>query len=276
VEGGLWKLKNPLYRTIYKYFKKKEKQFLTESRHIISLTQAGKEEIMKMNLPGLPENKITVIPCCADSSLFRPLLVDVSIKKLQAELSIGKNATVISYLGSFGTWYMANEMFDFFRRFHQHSPEAVFLIISNDNTTDLIQLAAGRGNEKGSLRIVSADRREVPSLLALSKATIFFIRPTFSKKASSPTKMGEALCCGIPVICNDGIGDNTSIIKATNSGIIVRDFTDAAYDEAIKQFDVVSNMDRDLIRVNALKYFDLSIGVERYHEVYTNIQKTIS
>lgn len=30
-DGGLWNLKNPLYRTIYRYFKKKEKEFLTEA-----------------------------------------------------------------------------------------------------------------------------------------------------------------------------------------------------------------------------------------------------
>src|SRR6185295_19129895 len=38
VEGGLWNLRNPLYRMIYHYFKKKESEFLKEADHIISLT----------------------------------------------------------------------------------------------------------------------------------------------------------------------------------------------------------------------------------------------
>jgi glycosyltransferase involved in cell wall biosynthesis len=268
VEGRIWNVKNPLYKRIYTYFKKKEKQFFSESQHIISLTQSGKDEILKMDLPDVSESKISVIPCCTDSSLFRPLLLDISLKKLQNELRIDKNTTVISYLGSFGTWYMANEMLDFFQRFLAHFPGSVFLIISKDDPHNVLELVERKGIDKNSLRMVAAERNEVPSLLSLSQATLFFIRPTFSKKASSPTKMGEALCMGIPVICNDGIGDNTSIIKATNSGIIVSDFSEAAYDQAIKQFETLSKIDRETIRRNALKYFDLNFGIERYHLVY--------
>jgi glycosyltransferase involved in cell wall biosynthesis len=268
VEGGLWKLKNPLYKKIYHYFKNKEKQFFIESGHIISLTENGKKEILSMSLTGVDEKKITVIPCCADTQIFRPLLLDVSLRKLQMEMQIDKDATVVSYLGSFGTWYMANEMFDFFSRFLIPYPDAVFLIISQDDPAPMIELAKIKGIPANSLRIKAAERNDVPLLLALSKATLFFIQPSFSKKASSPTKMGEALCMGIPVICNDGIGDNTSIIKATYSGIIVSDFSITAYDNAIKQFESVCNTDRNIIRQNVLKYFDLNIGIERYQSVY--------
>ena len=38
-------------------------------------------------------------------------------------------------------------------------------------------------------------------------AGIFFIKPTFSKKASMPTRLGEYLASGVPCLCNTGIGD---------------------------------------------------------------------
>ena len=43
VDSGHWNLRNPIYRSIYKLYKKKEKEFLLNSAHVISLTQKGKE-----------------------------------------------------------------------------------------------------------------------------------------------------------------------------------------------------------------------------------------
>jgi len=70
IDGKIWELKNPLYRSIYNFFKKKEKQFFRDSDHIISLTHNGKEEILGNICPELSEQKITVIPCCVDLELL--------------------------------------------------------------------------------------------------------------------------------------------------------------------------------------------------------------
>ena len=45
VDGGLWDLRNPVYRLVYNFFKQKEKQFLSNADYTISLTEAGKKEI---------------------------------------------------------------------------------------------------------------------------------------------------------------------------------------------------------------------------------------
>jgi hypothetical protein len=49
--------------------------------------------------------------------------------------------------------------------------------------------------------------------ISLFDTSIFFIRPTYSKKASSPTKQGEIMAMGIPLICNYGVGDTDEIVK---------------------------------------------------------------
>lgn len=71
VDGGLWKLKNPIYSMIYRFFKQKEKDFLQYSDGIISLTNAAKTEMMRWNLPEVNAEKIDVIPCAADFDLFK-------------------------------------------------------------------------------------------------------------------------------------------------------------------------------------------------------------
>src|SRR6478609_2966848 len=63
VEGGLWSLKNPIYKAIYKYFKGRERTFLQEADHVVSLTQAAKIEIESWGFEVAP---ISVIPTCVD------------------------------------------------------------------------------------------------------------------------------------------------------------------------------------------------------------------
>ena len=45
VDGKIWDINNLIYNLIYKFFKRKEKQFLIKSSHTISLTLSEKKEI---------------------------------------------------------------------------------------------------------------------------------------------------------------------------------------------------------------------------------------
>jgi len=69
IDGNLWNPKNPLYKQVYNYFKKKEKSFLTEADAVVSLTEAAKDEMLTWGL-GLARYDISVIPCCADFEHF--------------------------------------------------------------------------------------------------------------------------------------------------------------------------------------------------------------
>jgi glycosyltransferase involved in cell wall biosynthesis len=112
VDGGLWKLSNPLFKSIYTFFKKKEKQYLLEADATVSLTQNAADEIHRWK--GFEHVPITVIPCCADLDLYvRPS--DTDIQQMRRSLGIQPGAFVLSYLGSLGTWYMLPEMMRFFK-----------------------------------------------------------------------------------------------------------------------------------------------------------------
>ena len=66
VDGGLWRLGNPLHRTVYDFFKRKEADFLAESDHVVSLTENARDILLARGdrTPGAPA--ISVIPCCVD------------------------------------------------------------------------------------------------------------------------------------------------------------------------------------------------------------------
>ena len=272
VDGKIWNLKNPIYRMIFRYFKNKEKEFFTRSDKIISLTENGKNEIVSWSLPDVDSEKIEVIPCCADLSHFDHNRIDTAERvSLQKELGLTHDDLVISYLGAIGTWYMLDEMLDFFRVLKSIYSNAKFLIITAEEKKHIHDRAGALGVDANDLIIRYADRELVPLHLSLSSLSIFFIKPLFSKKASSPTKQGELMGMGIPIICNSGVGDTDMIIKESAGGSIIENFSDSEYRKVCMAIPELLKSDKEKIRSGAQKFYSLKMGVEKYFNVYKEL-----
>ncbi len=268
VEGGLWNLSNPLYNTIYKYFKKKEKQYFEQADHIISLTHLGKEEIHSWDsLKGQPV-PITVIPCCVDTKLFDPLTITSQQKDaLRAELNISVSEPVLGYVGSIGTWYMLDEMLECFKQLKMKQANAKMLFVTTEPAEMVLSKARSFDIDENSIVIRPAARKEVPLYISVMNYSIFFIKPCFSKKASSPTKQGEIMAMGIPILCNTGVGDTGFVVQKYQSGVDIDNFTEESYQAALqelssKQFSPAG------IRQGAIDFYGLQKGIENYAAVY--------
>lgn len=269
VDSGLWKLNNPFYKLLYKRYKKKEKKYFDKASHVISLTHTGKDELVKNYQ--LPPGKISVIPCCADMEHFDYTRVtEEQDRSVRQTLGISKEHKVLSYLGSLGGWYLTEEMLDFFEVMKKKEPESIFLLITHDTPASILEKAQAKGIDPASLRIQPATRNEVPLFLSVSDWNIFFIKDAYSKKASSPTKQGEVMAMGLPIICND-IGDTGKIIQDTGAGVLVKSFDTAGYLQAYEQLQGLKQVSRQKIREGAKKYYDLEQGVILYKEVYSQL-----
>jgi glycosyltransferase involved in cell wall biosynthesis len=258
VDGGLWNLKNPVFNQVYQFFKRQERSFLQEADYTISLTHHAKDEITSWNLPNLAP--IQVIPCCVDLDLFSPSTDSITSKPY-----------TLSYLGSTGTWYMLTEMLIFFKRMLEVKPDANFLFITTDKPEVILEEAKQQEIPASKLTIQSAERAEVPDLISQSEASIFFIKPLFSKKASSATKMGEILAMGVPVITNDGVGDHPYLFEKYNLGILLSDFSEQQFAQAIHQLPHLPEIPPKQLREAAEEYFSLEKGIEKYLEVYQHL-----
>jgi len=266
VDNGQWNLRNPLHRFFYKTYKKKEKKYFKKATHIISLTWKGADELKThYNVPG---DKITVIPCCVDLDLFDYNKINEQIKtEKKRELNIGPEVKIISYLGSFGGWYLFKEMFDFFKELKQKQPFTKFLFITQSPRESIITAAKACDVDINDIIITLASRKEVPLYTSLSDWSIFFIKNGYSKIASSPTKQGEIMAMGVPIICND-IGDTGKIIETYAAGIVVNSFNPEEYTRIVSRLDQLNQINKADIRQSAFKYYDLNDGVKRYENVY--------
>lgn len=266
VDGHVWNRQKLIYNSVYKYFKYKEKQLQSQADYIVSLTNAGKKVMIEQMHVTTP---IGVIPCCADLHHFSMQNVHEEEKEqLKKELKINDDDFVISYVGSFGTWYMFSEMMDFVSVLMQKRAHVKFLILTPDDRQQIITAAAKYGIKEDNLVIKRVSREQMPLHIALSDISIFFIQPVFSKKASSPTKMGELLGMGIPLIVNAGVGDVDEIVADTHCGIVVKEFNHENYAKAIDQIDALLTMDKVLLIQAAQKYYSLEWGVDKYNKIY--------
>ena len=271
VEGGMWNIKNPLYKTIYNYFKRKENEELAQSDGIVCLTYAARKILQKW--PSFDQTiPLEVIPCSADLALFDPEKICESERAaLKNELGLGKNDFIISYLGSIGGWYLIDEMMRFCKVLSEKKPLTKFLFISPHRHEVILAAAAKFDLPSGKIITKKASRLEVPLLLSLSNYSIFFIRPCYSKQSSSPTKHGEIMAMGIPLITNSGVGDVESIVSKYVSGIIINEFTDAAFESASEKILNIENFDIAGIRRGAREFYSLESAIAKYTKIYNRI-----
>jgi glycosyltransferase involved in cell wall biosynthesis len=117
-----------------------------------------------------------------------------------------------------------------------------------------------------SVIIRAGNREEIPYLISVSDFSVFFILPSYSKKASSPTKQGEIMAMGIPVVCNTNVGDTDKIITDFNSGVLVKEFNTASYAAAVERMQQPYS-EQEIIH-GANEYFSLANGIDRYAAVY--------
>jgi glycosyltransferase involved in cell wall biosynthesis len=265
-DGGAWNVKNPLFRSIYNYYKKKEKQYLQNADYIISLTEAGKREIQKW--PSYEQRvPIGVVPCCADMQHFT--LTSDSMKARSRELlGLSNDAFVLSYLGSVGAWYMLDEMLKLFAMMKAKFPGAKFLFITHSDPAIILDRLTSFGINASDTRIVQANRKQVPEFVKASDISVSFIKPVYSKLSSSPTKLGELLAMGIPVITNSGVGDVKEIVDSAGGGYVLDGFSDTELRAAIDAIPELIKREPAVIRERAQPFFDLETGIMRYKNFY--------
>ena len=207
-----------------------------------------------------------VVPCCVDLSLFK--FDERERERLRAALNLGERLTLV-YSGSLDGWYLTEEMADFFTSIVKKRNDAHLLWLTMGSRERVRQLMSARGIREENFSIHSVAPKEMPSYLAAGDVGISFIKRCFSKLASSPTKNGEYLACGLPLVINSGIGDSDALPAILIDDFNERDFAAAwtAIEAAVNDPNV-----RTKARAVAEEVFDLeTVGGERYAQLYKSV-----
>jgi glycosyltransferase involved in cell wall biosynthesis len=267
VDNGIWEEGSLPFRLV----KAVERALLNRADHIIVLTEELRSILLGgAHLPATAVEKISVIPCCSDLSLYE-------LQNGRRKPS-GRDEITLVYLGSVGGRYMLGEMVEFFKVLQSKRSGARFLIITRGARADVERAFASRGVDANRYEVVAAEPAEVPKLLGRGDLALSFFKPTFAVKGTSPTKIGEYLAAGLPVV-STSTGDTAAMFAAEPIGAIVNEFDATAYDKAAEQvIHLIDNVDtRAHCRDAASRYFSLTgVGEPRYKAVYQSLSESNS
>ena len=76
---------------------------------------------------------------------------------------------------------------------------------------------------------------------------------------------------GIPLICNQGVGDVDLIVANSASGYIVDDLSMSGFEAAALKIPTLLEIPREHIREQAFKYYDLESGISKYDDIYNQL-----
>jgi glycosyltransferase involved in cell wall biosynthesis len=268
-DAGVWPANGYLYRGL----KRVERYLLRVSDGFVLLTEKARELVF----PGSSDRDnsgrpIEVIPCCVDFERFESV-EQTSREALRSELKL-TGRRVIVYLGSFGGWYMTDEMTEFLAIAHQQDSSTFSLILTQSPKQMVFDSMSGRGIDANDFSVAQVTPGEVPRFLKAADLAISFIKPCYSKQSSSPTKIAEYLASGLPVVCNAGVGDLDKLIEEERVGVLLREFNPAGYLRALNEIEVMrrdQNLGERLLAV-ARQEFDLaSVGRTRYRRLYERL-----
>jgi len=212
-----------------------------------------------------------VIPCCVDLNKFN---IDLPKDKELLKKYNLEDKFIFIYSGSLGTCYKFKEMLDFFKSAKDEIDNAHFLILTQSDVRIAEKFITESNADLNDLTIVNAQPRDVPRYIRLSNVALIFIKQTFSKLASCPTKVAECLACGVPIIVNSGMGDIDSMVKKDKIGVVVEEFLGSEYKVRIKEYLDTIRPDESVTRrcfQAAKDNFSLRMGIERYDGVYRHI-----
>ncbi len=261
VDGGLWTRESLGYRM----WKRIERGLCRDAAGVVVLTERARDEVRRTGL--VPQEiAIHVIPTCTDLDRFRP------VERALRPVECAGTAPRWVVLGGTATWYLREETLDLAARALARDPRAVLHVLTNDPLAPIESGLARRGVPEARRVVQAVPPRDVPAWVSGAEAAIVLIKPAPSKRASCPTKLGELLGCGVPLVMSEGIGDCDRLLREERVGVALARYDAAGYDAALDALVALSADGaaelRARCRAVAEREFALSHGIDRYDDAY--------
>lgn len=249
--------------SLHRLIVRAERRLLTDAGMVVSLTRAAVVYLNRTHPGSLDDDRVRVIPTCADLVRFAP---DPGSRG--GAPRIGCHGSLLN------GWFRVDLLAALFFRLMARLPAARFEIITREDP-DAIRRAMGAAVPTADwhdrLEIGYERPSDIHVRLQRQVLTVFFYASGASSELGrSPTRMGEALGCGVPVLTNVGIGDVATTVRSGNVGIVLEHEDERALDRAAD--DVVALLSDPLLgqrcRAVAEQVYALDKGVEAYRAIY--------
>ncbi len=230
-----------------------------ESEHIFCVSNSF-SYYLKENAK-VDGDKITVVPTCADTNIFG--YDQLKYEKMRTNLGI-KDRIVFIYSGSLEPWQKVKETVELFKNIKQDIKQAflLFLVTEPEKAKDIFTNISTE-----DYLITSAKYSEVSSYLNAADIGVLLRERHIVNKVAAPVKIGEYLCCGLPILVSPDIGDSESQIRGYGFGAIIQD----DHQKTMKKIYDLLKLDRSFISRVGKQLYSLESHSKKVLEVYTSL-----
>ena len=251
---------------LYKILKKIDDYLYKNSEHIVTLTHKAKE-ILHKNL-NINKERITVIPTCANKEIFKKI-DELEKEKIRKELNFTNDDILLIHTGTVSGWYDFDKELELIKYLMDKNKKIKFIIL-NKNEHDFINKKLREYQiDKSRVILKSVPFEKVNLFLNIADYSIFFIKPSYSKQASAPTKFAENVACHLPSITNKGVGDMEYYLTQYKVGKLV-DLDNINYEEVLSFIKKPDIVDEDFDKLFN-EHFDKKMAVEKYNSIYERL-----
>jgi glycosyltransferase involved in cell wall biosynthesis len=265
VDAGRWR-RNGLAHRITEWI---QRVAIDRADAVVVLT----ERVRRHLFGSLEANRIAVIPCCVD--LDRVRAHPEAPERLRARLGLD-GRPVMAYVGKLTEPYMDREMAEFFAVARRGDPGLAFLVLTQAGPAIMLAELARADISESEYRVARAEPGELGDYLAIAEFAICFCRPSFARIASSPTKIGEYLSAGLPVVSGPDIGDVDEILNGRAVGVVAESFSEPDYRRCAREVRELAAdpASRARCRQAARECFSLEeVGIPRYDGIYREVAR---
>lgn len=185
-----------------------------------------------------------VVPCCVHSEKFQMPEED----RLRKRLELGVNEKfVVSYLGTLSVWQWPEAMFSLFAQIYQKKRDSLFyLLLPEADHAKALQFIEKHNLPEESYILTEVPHEKVGSVLGIADVGVLLREPHPVNKVSSPTKFGEYMAAGVPVIATEDIGDTSDFVKLENLGLILSPSGDGVTsDDLVRMIEFIENVQKN-------------------------------
>jgi glycosyltransferase involved in cell wall biosynthesis len=203
----------------YDRLSRRERMILGSAQGLVAVS----ERMLSVNLEkyrSLPPCT-RVVPNSPEEKLFN--WSEAAYARTRAELGLAGNFVMV-YSGGTQAWQSVPETLEFFAKARLDAGLAdlkpVLLFLTWDLSFSLKDSLGKLGLSTGDVRLINAPAAEVPRYLQAADAGLLFRKNAVTNLVSCPTKAGEYLMSGLPVVCTPYAGDVAGIVTAADSGYV--------------------------------------------------------
>ncbi len=257
VEGGFWAHGSALHRASLAV----ERWLYRSAAGLIVLSRRSLPAFAAI-LGNQASKPIAVVPSCTDTEHF-----------ITGPPRAEGSALNLVYIGSLGGRYSVEHVAQFFASVRRLDRSVRLSVLTHSDRAGIRPAFERLGIPSEAWALDFVHHREMPTRLQSADAGLMFVKGGAGAESSSPTKVGEYWACGLPVVSLAGIGDVDVIVEERRVGVLVRDESTRAMDDAAGELLALLQDPGLRIRCRqaALDYYSLAHGVESQLDLFRQV-----